>query len=204
MRPSALVTCLWPGLAPLWWRGVWSGLYEAAAFTLGFNLLLVATFVWPQWIGSPWPMLGWVAVAVFWLSACWRAWRNLPNLVDSRPDAQSEVLFTRAQAEYLKGNWYDAEKQVEQLLARRPRDVEGLLLLATLQRHTQRTSAAQATLERLQRLDGAERWTLEIHHERTQLKRQAEEEGSSGAAQGQNNNPAREDTLAGAPHSPDE
>lgn len=204
MRPSALVTCLWPGLAPLWWRGAWSGLYEAAAFTLGFNLLLVATFVWPQWIGSPWPMLGWVTAAMFWLSACWRAWRNLPRLVDSRPDAQSEVLFTSAQAEYLKGNWYDAEKQVEQLLARRPRDVEGLLLLATLQRHTQRTQAAEQTLDRLEKLDGAQRWTLEIDHERRQLKRQAEEEGSSGAANGQSTDPAGDDPRAGAPHSHDD
>jgi predicted Zn-dependent protease len=141
---------------------------------------------------------------MFWLSACWRAWRNLPNLVDSRPDAQSEALFTSAQAEYLKGNWYDAEKRVEQLLARRPRDAEGLLLLATLQRHTQRTRAAEQTLDRLEKLDGAQRWTLEIHHERRQLKRQAEEEGSSGAANGQSTNPAGEDPHAGAPHSHDD
>ncbi len=205
MRPSALVTCLWPGLAPLWWRGAWSGLYEAAAFTLGFNLLLVATFIWPQWIAAPWPLLAWAGLCMFWVVACWRAWRNLPRLMDSRPDSQSEALFTRAQAEYLKGNWYDAQKQVEQLLTRRPRDVEGLLLLATLQRHSERTRAAEQTLDKLERLDGAERWTLEIHHERLQLKRQTEEEGSSGAAEARTTPiPAVEDSTNGARQSADD
>jgi predicted Zn-dependent protease len=147
--------------------------------------------------------MAWTGLSVFWVVACWRAWRNLPNLVDSRPDAHSETLFTQAQAEYLKGNWYDAEKQVEQLLARRPRDVEGLLLLATLQRHTQRTAAAADTLDKLERLDGAEGWNLEIYHERMQLKRQAEEEGSSGAANvSTTEQTAGEDSLAGVQQSP--
>lgn len=192
-----LLTCLWPGLAPLWWRGSWQGLVEATVFAAGLNLLLTATFVWPQWVEAPWPMVGWVALSGYWLVATWRSCQALPRLIDGKPDGISEGLFRQAQAEYLKGNWYDAEKLIGQLLQRRPRDVEGLLLLATLYRHTGRPTEGLATLDRLERLDGAGRWILEITTERRRLMQLAEEgRGSSGAAS--NITAAAEDLSVGA------
>ena len=175
-----LATCLWPGLAPLWWRGQWRGLVVAVAFAAGLNLLLLATFVWPQWVERPWPNLGWFALGTVWLVAGWRSWRMLPTLVDDRIDNITQELFTQAQTEYLKGHWYDAEKLLQQLLARRPRDLEGLLLLATLYRHTRRLDDARQTLDRLERLNGFGRWLLEITHERQKLDQLAEEVNSSG------------------------
>lgn len=168
-----LMTCLWPGLAPLWWRGRWSGLVSALVFAAGLNLLLTATFVWPEWVERPWLELGWLALGGVWLVACWRSWRELPTLVDDQIDAVAQTLFVQAQTEYLKGNWYDAEKLLEQLLARRPRDIEGLLLLATLQRHADRPDEALATLERLERLNGSARWLLEIAQERQKIEQLA-------------------------------
>lgn len=182
MRPATFLTCLWPGLAPLWWRGRFVGLVEAVAFSLGLNLLLAATFIWPEWIAKTWTTLGWSSWGVFWLVACWRSIKQLPTLVDSKPDAASEALFTQAQTEYLKGHWYDAEKLLQTLLRKRPRDVEAHLLLATLYRHDHRLEQAGVTLDRLEQLDGAGRWYLEILTERQRLKRLAEEPGSSGAA----------------------
>jgi hypothetical protein len=180
-----LMTCLWPGLAPLWWRGVWSGLAEAVAFAFGLNLLLTATYVWPQWWAGAWLTLGWLSLGGVWLAGCWRGWRALPGLIESGPDPVSEGLFVEAQAEYLKGHWYDAEKRLEQLLNRRPRDAEGWLLLASLYRHTGRRDEALATLDRLETLSGARRWLLEITHERQRLEKPAAEEplaSSCGAA----------------------
>lgn len=170
-----LSTCLWPGLAPLWWRGTWSGLVAAVAFAAGLNLLLVATFVWPAWVERPWPTLGWAALGGVWLVACWRNWRKLPTLVDDQPDATAQGLFIQAQTEYLKGNWYDAEKLVQQLLGRRPRDIEGLLLLATLLRHTRRLAEATQWLDRLERMNGSGRWLLEIAQERQKVEKLAAE-----------------------------
>lgn len=175
-----LLTCLWPGLAPLWWRGHWAGLVEAVAFATGLNLLLMATYVWPQWVEQPWPTMSWFALSGVWVFACWRNWHKLPTLVDDQLDNTSQALFVQAQTEYLKGNWYDAEKLLQQLLVRRPRDIEGLLLMATLFRHTRRRDEAVTTLERLERLNGSGRWLLEIAHERQKLKRLAEEDQPSG------------------------
>ncbi len=178
-----LLTCLWPGLAPLWWRGHWAGLVEAVAFATGLNLLLTATFVWPEWVERPWPILGWLVLSGVWVVACWRNWRKLPTLVDDQLDAASQALFVQAQTEYLKGNWYDAEKFLQQLLVRRPRDIEGLLLTATLLRHTRRLDEAGIMLDKLERLQGAGRWLLEIAQERQKLQRlAAEQPGSAGAA----------------------
>lgn len=174
-----LLTCLWPGLAPLWWRGRWSGLVEAIAFAAGINLVLVASWVWPQWIAPPWPALGWMAVSGVWLVACWRNWQKLPTLVDGQIDATSQALFIQAQTEYLKGNWYDCETLLKQLLQRRPRDLEGLLLQASLLRHTRRLDEARIMLTRLEQLSGAGRWLLEIMHERQRIEKLAAEGTSS-------------------------
>jgi hypothetical protein len=164
-----LTTCLWPGLAPLWWRGNWSGLAAALAFAVGLNLLLTATFVWPEWLERPWPTLGWFALSGVWLFACWRNWRKLPTLVDNATDNLAHSLFVEAQHEYLKGNWYDAEVLIQRLLARRPRDIEGRLLLATLLRHTRRLDEAIAVLDALERLNGSARWFHEIARERQRI-----------------------------------
>ena len=196
MRPVTLITCLWPGLAPLWWRGASLGLVEASAFALGLNLLLLATYVWPAWISAPWPLLGWLALSLFWLVACWRSVRQLPTLVDNPPDAATEALFGAAQTQYLKGNWYDAEQLLRQLLVKRPRDVEAHLLLATLYRHDRRLDLARATLDKLERLDGAGRWWMEIANEKQRLVRLAEEPGSNGAAD--ELSPAADDPHVGA------
>jgi hypothetical protein len=48
-------------------------------------------------------------------------------------------------------------------------DVEARLMLATLLRHTGRHQEAGEQLSRLNRMDGAERWTLEIARQRTRL-----------------------------------
>jgi hypothetical protein len=177
MRPATVATCFWPGLAALWWRGRWIGLLEATLFTAALNFLLVATFVWPEWFGKPWPMLGWMGVGTFWVLACWRSLAELPALLDGKPDAMSEALFSQAQTEYLKGNWYDAERLASQLLARRPRDAEGRLLLVSILRHAGRNQEAARVLTELERLDGARRWMLEIGSERRQLENGRNEEG---------------------------
>lgn len=182
MQWRAHITCLWPGLAPLWWRGLWSGLLEATLFALALNLLLLGTFVWPRWWDAPWPTVGWFALATFWALAAYRAWRQLPLVIDWAPDKQTQGLLSAAQGEYLKGNWYDAQKQLEHLLQRRPRDAEALLLLATVHRHANNQAAALRTLARLESLDGALRWQFEIQSERERLTKLAAEEGSRGPA----------------------
>jgi predicted Zn-dependent protease len=78
-------------------------------------------------------------------------------------------LFQRAQAEYLKGSWYEAEAVLEQLLRIRADDAEARLMLATLLRHTRRIDEAGQQLRILERLDAAGPWMVEIRRERLML-----------------------------------
>ncbi len=83
--------------------------------------------------------------------------------------------FSRAQAEYLKGNWFEAESLLHAILADTPRDAEAQLLLVSVLRHSRRWAAALRRLEQLELLDTSARWRFEIHRERQLiLKRQQE------------------------------
>jgi thioredoxin-like negative regulator of GroEL len=65
----------------------------------------------------------------------------------------------------LKGNWFEAERGLYRLLRENDHDLEARLLLATLFRHTKRFEEATRQLNQLARLDGAQRWALEIQRE---------------------------------------
>jgi hypothetical protein len=85
---------------------------------------------------------------------------------------EQDTLFVRAQAEYLRGHWYEVETLLGQLLDEQDSDVDAQLLLTTLYRRTGRIEEGQRKLEELERMDGAEKWALEIARERDMLNRQ--------------------------------
>jgi hypothetical protein len=101
--------------------------------------------------------VAWCSSVAYW------AW------TDRRQAASSEKaggrVFEDALAEYLKGNWFEAERKLNILLRRDERDLEARLLLATLLRHTKRFDDATHQINLLVRIDGAHRWALEIHRE---------------------------------------
>jgi hypothetical protein len=80
-----------------------------------------------------------------------------------------------ARSEYLKGNWFEAEVTLDRLLTRNVLDVEARLMLAMLLRHTRRDAEASQHLARLSRMDGAEKWQLEISREQARLAERAQE-----------------------------
>ena len=63
MRALPAITCLWPGLSRLWWRGEWAGLALAVVFGAALNLVLVSTFIWPELLPAGWVIVGWLTVA---------------------------------------------------------------------------------------------------------------------------------------------
>ena len=69
----------------------------------------------------------------------------------------------------LQADWFGAEQILLDLLSKNPRDVDSGLMLATLWRHTGRFEEASQQLDRLELLDGARKWMLEIHQERKRL-----------------------------------
>jgi hypothetical protein len=184
MQGSSLLTCLWPGLPRLWWRGDWRGLLTAIGFAAALNLGLVTSFLWPQSLPSSVVVGGWVAILVFWLTSAWQGRRHLPEVCGTAGSPKNEDLFLRAQGEYLKGHWYEAETLCRQLLQQSEGDVETRLMLATLCRRTGRIEDASRELAKLEQMDGADKWALETARERRLLERAEAETLDSDQADG--------------------
>ena len=166
-------TCLWPGLADLWWRGRLSGLSAAIPFAIAINLFLVTRFIYPGWI-SPGlvSMAFWVGI-VAWLFYVSRSIRELPALLAPRQISEEPDLFPEARQAYLRGNWTRAEELLNRVLSIEPRDPPALLLLCGVLRHTDRLESAEILLEQVARLEVSDSWFLEIEAEANRMKRAA-------------------------------
>lgn len=175
MQPSRVLLCLWPGLPRLWLRGCWTGFGGAIIYALCLNFALAITGVWPQMVGSGVKLIAWTVVFGFWSVAFWISWRSLPKLVSKSSDDQQEGLLRQAQAEYLKGNWFDAERILKRMLRVNPIDADVQITLATLYRRAARWKQAKAVLQKLARSEGGQKWRLEIQRELCQLERQEQE-----------------------------
>lgn len=171
MQGSSLFTCLWPGLPRLWWRGDWRALLTAIGFAAALNFGLVTSFLWPRSLPSSVEGVGWVVIAVFWLASAWQGRKYLPEPNGNARNCENQDLFIRAQEEYLRGHWYEAETLCRQLLQQSETDLETRLMLATLCRRTGRIQEAALELAKLERMDGAEEWALETARERKLLER---------------------------------
>ena len=171
MRRLPWPTYLWPGLPQLWLDGAWSGLALAVAAAGLLNVLLLSTLVWVEWFSPALAKLGWVATGGLWVGAAIFA-AHAQAKSARQADNPPQDLFRRAQAEYLQGDYFQAEATLAELLTANPRDAEARLLLATLLRHTQRIDEAEDQLRQLTRFETAARWQIEITSERARLKRQ--------------------------------
>lgn len=171
MDASCYLTCLWPGLAELWYRGRWSALPSAVAFGVALNSLLVARFVYPEWLAPSLVRLAcWIGVAI-WLVLTLRAASRLPALLRPRSVPETRDRYSEAWKEYLQGRWHEAEAVLAACLEVDPRDCQSLLLLAGVYRHTDRFEAAENTLKQLSRLETADAWWLERQAEEKRLAR---------------------------------
>jgi tetratricopeptide (TPR) repeat protein len=172
---------LWPGLTQVYRRGAWSALGVAVGFTALLNLALASSLLWSELLTPPVRNTVWGAVVMFWAASAilsYRWDRRQSAFNDSRP---AEDSFPQALDHYLKGNWFEAEQVLCGLLRANPWDVDAGLLLATLLRHTRRFDEAKKHLDRLVRLDGAEKWHLEIARER-ELLGEAQKEGANASS----------------------
>lgn len=199
MKWGQLVLCGWPGLAQLWLRGSYPALLWAIGFSLVLNLALVSTFLWPALLGDLFPAIAWPVIFLVWLVSAWTSLNLVDQLsappkmsseqerndfsaeksrtisYDSQSDldeAPSHTLFNRAQREYLKGHWNEAETLLKRRLDQAERDIEARLLLATLFRHTNQLDAATDQLGQMERLDDSVHWNFEIQRERQLIDRQ--------------------------------
>jgi hypothetical protein len=137
----------------------------AVGFAILLNVLLLATFVWVELVDPRQLRLAWLAAGLVWIgSAVVSAWHG--RGLAPRRASTAEAMFREALGEYLRENWFEAERLLGRLLHLQPRDVEAGLLLATLLRHTKRYHEAIDQLDRLELVADAGRWNREIQAER--------------------------------------
>jgi predicted Zn-dependent protease len=141
--------------------------------------MLLASLVWREWIGGNALRIGYAALAAVWLLAWWhsRAERRAETTADGAPEAadtenrrsQLDQMFREAQQRYLENDWVAAEQLLLKLLKQDARDVEARLMLSTLWRHQGRREEALRQLDRLERLEAADKWRQEIAAELERL-----------------------------------
>ncbi len=166
MGRMPLATCLWPGLPQLWRTGERYGLALACGFALLLNVGLLASLAWSELFTREMRIGVWVAVAVVWcvsaVLGCRFIWRRSAD--DRLAIEQDE--FGEAQDHYLKGDWFQTQRILGDLLRRNPRDLEARLMLATMLRHTGQLNDAAGQLDQIALLEHSRRWVLEINHEK--------------------------------------
>jgi hypothetical protein len=145
----------------LWWRGSRAGMLLAVSFGVLANVVLAATWVWPELLGVGLERILLAGLAVVWASLLVVSFRLAIRSSEALPSEEMD-FFGVAQSEYLKGNWLAAEVFARRLLLARPSDVEAALLLTSTLRRAGRLDEARATLEEMQRWDRAAAWRHEI------------------------------------------
>ena len=168
MRGVRWAMYVWPGLPDLWWRGAWSGFAAAGAFALLASLVVSATWVWGELLGSNRGGTIWTGFAVGWVALQLVALRRIPRN-DEPAATAADDSFPAALVQYLRGNWIDAEIGARDLLKKCPADVEAGLLLTAVLRHANRFDEARETLDALGLWDRAAAWQVEIRSEYERL-----------------------------------
>lgn len=168
-RIGLLIMHGWPGFCRVWKDGAVSGLFVAVGFAMLLNLSLLTTWVWSDLLPEGVRVLLWSVTAFTWIIGWVDSNRFLANhLFLSAQDGQLD-LFLAARGEYLRCEWGRSEDLLCSILHENPRDVEARLMLATLNRHQGRIPEAREHLRRLQRLERAGEWNMEIGREWRQL-----------------------------------
>lgn len=171
IQPKHYLTCLWPGMSELWWRGHLSALPAAIAFAAVLNALLIAQFVYTDWLSGGLVMLAcWVVIAA-WGVLTVRSIRELPLLLTPREASDEPDRFPEAQIAFLRGDYAAAEDYLNACLAVEPRDPPALLMLSGIYRQTGRLGAAQLLLGEIRKLEVAQKWDLEFQIEESRLQR---------------------------------
>jgi hypothetical protein len=164
MRRMPWAVYCWPGLPQLYEGGSWAALAFAVAAAALLNATLLGSFVWDDLTAGQLRIICWTGLGVCWsVSAGYSAWSFKRQ---ERLRSQDSVdLFPEALDFYLKGNWFEAQRALGRLIRRDRGDADARLMLAALLRHTRQFDEATRQLNVLARLEGADRWALEIRRE---------------------------------------
>ena len=169
------ILCLWPGVTGLFRHGQWSFLIIALTFAFCLDSLLIAGYFWKEYITGAQRYFAPAIVFVIWI-----ALGVFENYFEKRIELTKNSdgkrnFYSEAIVQYLRGNWFETECFLNEVLKRNPRDADALLMLATMYRHTSRIDESRQVLAKLQKLDDAAKWFSEIENELKALVEAAQE-----------------------------
>ena len=170
MSTSHYLTCLWPGLPELWWRGRLSSLPLAFGFGILVNAFLIFGWIYPGWIPSILFWLGTFLGCCAWAFYVIRSVGELPELIAPRAVSDRPDRFTEAQTAYLRAEWTEAEKLLTEVLAIEPRDPPALLILCAVYRHQGRLGDAEVLIDEVSKVEIADAWWIEVETERKRIR----------------------------------
>ncbi|MDR3198442.1 MAG: hypothetical protein LBU34_11295 [Planctomycetaceae bacterium] len=156
----------WPGYRGIVQYGRWTFLAIALLFALLLDVLLIADFYWTAMITVGQRNILLVIFFVAWFGLFSVAALKSRFLNAMLKTDEKDTTFREAILFYLRGDWFGAESLILPVIRKNPRDIEMLLLLATLYRHTQRYKEALEILDRLNLFEDAGHWFLEVETER--------------------------------------
>ncbi|WP_146595076.1 hypothetical protein [Novipirellula galeiformis] len=180
MSASYYLSCLWPGLPELWWRGRLASLPLAIGFCLALNSFFVFGWLYPGWLSGG---LFWMATlvgAAVWGFYVIRSIRELPELIHPRKVSEEPDRFEEARAAYLRADWEAAEELLTSVLAVEPRDPPALLMLCSVYRHLSQLDHATVLINEISRLEVADPWWVEVETERKRIRRAVAAEAETG------------------------
>ena len=154
--------CVWPGLSQVWSGQEVLGLILAATFAVTLNLALVSRFIWTEAFAPGWPTFFAALALCQWLASLaytvWWIWLFHPE----RHRAEIDRLFREATEAYLRGQWNEARRRFERILALDDTDADALMQLGTVYVRADQPALARRAFRQCLELDGGSKWRFEI------------------------------------------
>jgi len=160
---------MYPGYSGIVQYGHRSFLAMALIFALLLNAFLITNFYWTALITEWQRNILLVVLFGTWATLMVAAtyWKHRLDAA-SKPEQHDET-FRQTVCHYLRNDWFAAESQILPYLKKYPKDIEMLLLQATMYRHAKRYEEAQHVLDKLGLLQDSRCWFAEIETERALL-----------------------------------
>jgi len=156
-------------LAQIWSGQEVLGLILGAFFAATLNLALVGHFIWTDSFAP-----GWVGFFAALASCCWLAslgytlwWVWLCHPAGHRPEI--DQLYREATESYLRGQFQEARRRYERIVAMDDNDADALMQLGTLFVRTEQPALARRAFRQCLELEGGTKWRWEIQQSLARL-----------------------------------
>ena len=161
--------CVWPGLPQVWAGQEVLGLILATSFAAVLNLALVSRWIWTEAFAAGGPEFLATLAACHWLASVgytlW--WVGLCH--PERHRAEIDRLFREAIESYLQGQWNEARRRYERILAMDETDADALMQLGTLYVRADQPGLARRAFRQCLELEGGAKWRWEIEQSLSRL-----------------------------------